>query len=275
MQKLDIKEYVKNEKAKLKTFAQEHKIDDIIKLGIVDATRADDTANQIYINSKLKDFEEMGWQAAVYKVRDKEKNCHDAIIRAMNHNCTSIIVQLPVRGGVLFSPYQMPKFLDCDGLRPDSSVNPATPQGIVDYLTACEFPFSGKTAVVLGRSEIVGKPMAKLLLQRDMTVSICHSKSDPHIVSGLLCDADLVVCAVGQPRAFVRGQCMNAVVIDVGINRVDGKLVGDFEEVPHLTTDTAWSTPVPGGVGLLTRLALLKNCATLTEERYGCTPSTE
>lgn len=265
MKQLDIKEYIKKEKDKLKILAQEQ--GRRIKLGIIDATREEDTANAIYIRKKLEDFAEMGWKASVYKVREGEKTCREAIIRAINHKCTALIVQLPVREGISFYPYLIPKLFDCDGLRPDSGVNPATPQGIIDYLRACEFPFSGSSAVVLGRSAIVGKPMARLLLQEDMTVSICHSKSDPSVVSGLLCDADLVVCATGQPHLIARNQCMKAVVVDVGINRKDGKLVGDFEEKPELVLDkdAVWSTPVPGGVGLLTRLALLKNCFYLTE----------
>lgn len=261
MKQLDIKEYVAGEREKLKNIQTASKI----KLGIIDATREDDAANAIYIKRKLEDFEEVGWKASVYKVRKEETSCHDAIIRAITHKCTAIIVQLPVRDGVKFDSMMIPRSYDCDGLRCDSLVNPATPQGIVDYLRACEFPFSGKTAVVLGRSEIVGKPMARMLLKENMTVSICHSKSDPSIVSGLLCEADLVVCATGQPHLVVRNQCTQAVVVDVGITRQDGKLVGDFEEIPRFCSDTVWSTPVPGGVGLLTRLALMKNCAALVE----------
>ncbi|MCM1323962.1 MAG: bifunctional 5,10-methylenetetrahydrofolate dehydrogenase/5,10-methenyltetrahydrofolate cyclohydrolase [Acetobacter sp.] len=261
MRQVDIKEYVAAEKEKLKNI----KAADKIKLGIIDATRDQDDANAIYIARKLDDFKEVGWKASVYKVRRDETSCHDAIIRAMTHHCTAVIVQLPVRDGVKFDSMMIPRGLDCDGLRPDSLVNPATPQGIIDYLEACEFPFSGKTAVVLGRSDIVGKPMARMLLEKDMTVSICHSKSDPSIVSGYLQEADLVVSATGQPHLIVRNQCFGAVVIDVGITRQDGKLIGDFEEVPRFCSDTVWSTPVPGGVGLLTRLALLKNCAALVE----------
>ncbi len=261
MKQLNIKEYVAAEKEKLKTLENADKI----KLGIIDGTRENDAANAIYIQRKLDDFNELGWKASVYKVHENETSCHNAIIRAINHHCTSVIVQLPVRDGVTFDAFMIPRRLDCDGLRPDSLVNPATPQGIIDYLKACEFPFSGKTAVVLGRSNIVGKPMARLLLAEDMTVSVCHSKSDVNIVSGLLCDADLVVCATGKPHLIVRNQCTNAVVVDVGINRQNGKLVGDFEEKPEFCSDTVWSTPVPGGVGLLTRLALLKNCAKLVE----------
>lgn len=261
MKQLNIKEYVAAGKEKLKAA----NLGDKIKLGIIDATRADDEANAIYMQRKMDDCNELGWKCSVYKVRENENSCHDAIIRAINHHCTAMIVQLPVRDGVKFDPYMIPRDYDCDGIRPDALVNPATPQGIIDYLKACEFPFSGKTAVVLGRSGIVGKPMARLLLEQDMTVSICHSKSDPSIVSGYLQEADLVVCATGKPHLIVRNQCFEAVVVDVGISRLNGKLVGDFEEKLEFCTDTAWSTPVPGGVGLLTRLALLKNCAKLVE----------
>lgn len=261
MKQLNIKEYVAAEKEKLKNLPNTNKI----KLGIIDGTAPDDAANAIYIQNTLNDFTELGWEAVIYKVHEQETSCHDAIIRAINHNCNCIMIQLPVRSGVTYDPMMIPRGYDCDGFRFDSFVNPVTPQGIIDYLEACEFPFSGKTAVVLGRSNIVGKPIVRMLTDKDMTVSLCHSKSDPSIVSGLLCDADLVVCATGKPHLIVRDQCMRAVVADVGITRQDNKIVGDFEEKPWLCSDTVWSTPVPGGVGLLTRLALMKNCAKLVE----------
>lgn len=207
----------------------------------------------------------MGWKAIVYKVHEDETSCHDAIIRAINHHCNCIMVQLPMRQGIAYDPMMIPRSYDCEGFRFDSFVNPPTPQGIIDYLEACEFPFSGKTAVIFGRSDIVGKPMARMLIDKDMTVSLCHSKSDPFIASGLLCDADLVVCATGYPGMVVRDQCTGAIVADVGITRQDNKIIGDFEEVQRFCSDRVWSTPVPGGVGLLTRLSLLKNCAKLVE----------
>lgn len=260
MTHLDIKEYLKNQQDALKDFAQ-------VKLGIIDATREEDAASKMYIDSVLKSFAQMGWKAATFPVRPGETSIHDAVIRAITHKCTAILVPRPIREGVDFDPRMIPRMYDCDGARSDSFVNPSTPQGIVDYLDACGFRYEGRNALVLGRSEIAGKPMARMLLARDMTVSVAHSKSDPCEVSSLLQDADLVICATGQPHAFCRGQCLKAVVIDVGISRVDWKIVGDFEEDVDKCVDGAWSTPVPGGVGLLTQLALLKNCGMLLSEQ--------
>jgi methylenetetrahydrofolate dehydrogenase (NADP+)/methenyltetrahydrofolate cyclohydrolase len=251
MELLNIKEYVKQEKEKLRAAAPKR-----IKLGIIDATEQGDSANHLYIKNKCKDFAEIGWDCEIYPVT--ENSVKPAINRAIVGDCTSIIVQLPTRKGIDFRPDMIPSSLDCDGVTMGSLVIPATPKGIVDYLRACGFPFSRKTAVVLGRSDIVGKPLAKQLADLDMTVSLCHSKTRLEDRVYLLKNADLVICAIGKAKNVKRSECPQAVVVDVGINRDEnGKLCGDFEE------DGGLSTPVPGGVGLLTRLALMKNCYVL------------
>jgi methylenetetrahydrofolate dehydrogenase (NADP+)/methenyltetrahydrofolate cyclohydrolase len=150
----------------------------------------------------------------------------------------------------------IPSYFDCDGLTKNALVLPATVRGIIDYLDDCSFDYAGKTAVVLGRSNIVGKPMAKALLDRDMT----HSKTN---YGDKEYNADLVICATGQPQSIHREQCESAIVVDVGISRLNGKIVGDFVEDENNIVREAWSTPVPGGVGLLTRLGLMKNCLDL------------
>lgn len=258
MKQLNIKEYVQEEKNKLKTFAQQRDIDDKIKLGIIYMEK-EGSPSEFYKQS----LEQMGWKSSIYRIRENEKSCNKAIIRAISHKCTSIIFS--GRENIIFDPYQVPRFLDCEGLRPDSLVNQPIPQGIIDYLKACEFPFSGKTAVVLGGKK--EKEMVDLLLKEDMTVSICDDKSNPNIVSGLLCDADLVICAAQKPHSVVRTQCLNAVVVDEGINYQYGKLIGDFEERPEFCSDATWSISVDSGVDLLTELAFLKNIVTLTAER--------
>ena len=126
------------------------------------------------------------------------------------------------------------------------------------YLRECGLANGeGKLAVVIGRSEIVGKPMAKLLLKNNWTTAVIHSKTSKEIKEVLLRNADLVVCAVGQAEFLDPNDCPQAYVVDVGINfDENGKLVGDV-----LTSDDVKTrvTPVPGGVGLLTRLQLMKN----------------
>jgi methylenetetrahydrofolate dehydrogenase (NADP+)/methenyltetrahydrofolate cyclohydrolase len=145
-------------------------------------------------------------------------------------------------------------------------VVPCTPAGVMRLLEHGKVPVAGRRAVVLGRSNIVGKPLALLLLQKDATVTVCHSKTEGlEIVAR---QADILVAAIGRPKlvgaAMVKpGGC----VIDVGVNRLaDGSLAGDvdFEAVK----DTAgWITPVPGGVGPMTIAMLLENCITAASKK--------
>jgi methylenetetrahydrofolate dehydrogenase (NADP+)/methenyltetrahydrofolate cyclohydrolase len=136
---------------------------------------------------------------------------------------------------------------------------PCTPAGVMRLLEHAAIPLAGRRAVVIGRSNIVGKPLALLLLQKDATVTICHSKSrDLERVSA---EAEILIAAVGRPKLV--GPAMvkpGACVIDVGVNRLsDGRLAGDvdFEAVKNIA---GWITPVPGGVGPMTIAMLLENC---------------
>lgn len=265
MKQLNIKEYVNQEMVKLRERRQ-----DAPSLMIIDATSGD-AANQIYIRNKVKDFDALGWKTEVRKAFTTEELRY-LIKIAETEGWSAIIVQMPVAPGIKFDYSWIPAHMDADGLSPASKVMPATVRGIIDYLDACGFEYEGKTAVVLGRSDIVGKPMAKALMERNMTVSICHSKTREQDKMYLLRNADLVVCAVGKPGTVYRAQCPDAFVIDVGINRVvmpDGgtKLVGDFvEDLKRERNEVRVSTPVPGGVGLLTRLGLIKNCMELMDD---------
>lgn len=252
MIQLNIKEYFQQEKEKLRESCSEAPY-----LVIIDPT-PQDKGNQLYVRNKVKDFTEMGWGVEVRRtetVEEYEQARREAMLQA-----TAIIVQKPSLFPIVddISPY-----LDADGLCPNAIVLPATVRGVVDYLETCGVRFEGLSTVVLGRSKIVGKPMADELLRRNATVSICHSKTPPPVERRLLYTADLVICAMGRPAAINRGIVNpDAIVVDVGINYVDGKIVGDFNEMPELCKN-GWSTPVPGGVGLLTRLGLMKNCMEL------------
>lgn len=252
MEHLNIKEYFNQEMEKLR--ADEARP----SLTIIDATDGD-AGNQIYIKKKVEDFNSLNWPVKVVKIEPTEPS--QVLYWALDCVDTDcLIVQMPAAERFNFSTKDIPAHLDCDGLSPASELLPATVRGIIDYLDACGFSYEGKSAVVIGRSEIVGKPMAQALLDRNMTVSVCHSKSNFVTRDMLLKNADLVICAAGRPHLINRSQCPYAIVIDVGINRVNGKLVGDFKENELLARLGAWSTPVPGGVGLLTRLGLMKNC---------------
>ena len=147
---------------------------------------------------------------------------------------------------------------DVDGFRGEESPYMCcTPGGIIKYLDACGFCYEGANAVIIGRSKIVGRPMARYLLDRHCTVTVCHSKTNKSYLYDLLNWADLLVCAVGKHGVVRTSQVdPKTIVIDVGISfDENGKLVGDVINDDYSTL----VTPVPGGVGLLTRCQLLEN----------------
>lgn len=139
---------------------------------------------------------------------------------------------------------------------------PCTPLGVMKLLEAYDIPVAGKHAVIIGRSNIVGKPMAMLLLARDATVTICHSRTQN--LAEITRQADILVAAVGRP-GFVTPEMVKpgAAVIDVGINRVDGQIVGDVS--PQVGEVAGYLTPVPGGVGQMTIAMLLSNTLDATK----------
>ena len=220
----------------------------IIQVGDVEASNR-------YVRNKKKDCEEVGIECSVYHCLPSITN-EQLIENIQNiaHRYDGIIVQLPLPGHLdaKLILEAIPPTKDVDGFRTDSPFAPATPTGIMYYLRHCNFEFDGANVVVIGRSEIVGKPMAKLLTDANATVTLCHSHTKNlhmHIDH-----ADLVVCAVGKAK-FLNCYPIHIPVIDVGINfDENGKLVGDC-----FNTENRDVTPVPGGVGLLTRVALLEN----------------
>ena len=155
---------------------------------------------------------------------------------------------------------------DVDGFHPMSTMVPCTPKGIIDYLKDLKIEFTSKNAVVIGRSNIVGKPVAKLLLGLNCNVTILHSKTKEEDMNRYLENADIVVVAVGK-KEFIKEQKLKptCILVDVGINRVDGKLYGDCAQ----NLNVALQTPVPGGVGLLTRVSMLENLLLCYELRRG------
>ena len=144
---------------------------------------------------------------------------------------------------------------------------PCTPAGVMELIRRSGIEVSGKECVVVGRSNIVGKPMAMLLLQANGTVTVCHSRTKD--LAAVCRRADILVCAIGKPKFFTADMVKpGAVVIDVGINRgEDGKLCGDvdFEAVEPIAS---YITPVPGGVGPMTITMLLRNTLTAAQDRY-------
>lgn len=253
MKLLNIKDYFDKGMEDLRQASIKHDI--WPSLTIVDATSGD-AGNRIYIRKKQEDLERLGWKCEMFYPRDTYDLNHFISYRV---DTDGVIVQMPLDEKFKdFDIENVAPWLDCDGLTRNTKVLPATVRGIIDYLDDCGFRYEGKNAVVLGRSEIVGKPMAKALLEKDTTVSVCHSKTTEETKARLLREADLVIAAVGHPGVVTRSMCPKALVVDVGINRVDGKIVGDFVE-ERGPNEVRASTPVPGGVGLLTRLGLARN----------------
>lgn len=231
----------------------------------------EDAASKTYVGTKLRRAQEVGITGREYAftAHSPEKKITDLIRRLNKDRKThGIIVQLP-----LPPHFNTEKILntispdkDVDGLHPlnlgkllqgKPNFISATPQGVMELLHFYKIHTAGKNAVVVGRSDMVGKPMAALLLNADATVEICHSKT--HSLAEHTRRADILVVAVGKPH-FIAAEMVKegAVVIDVGINRVDGKIVGDvdFEKVEK---KAGAITPVPGGVGLLTVACLMRN----------------
>lgn len=222
----------------------------------------DDFASDRYIKGKLKDAAEVGIFAEHIKldVLTTEETLL-ALIDSLNHDQSvhGVIVQLPLPKTIR-EDYVKNAILpakDVDGFHPLSHFKACTPLGIVNYLKAENIALSGKNAVVIGRSNIVGKPAAMLLLAENANVTILHSKTSEEDMAFYLHHADIIIVAVGI-RHFLNHQELkkDAVVVDVGINQNDdGTLTGDARSGLQVRIQT----PVPGGVGLLTRLTLLEN----------------
>lgn len=259
----DPKLYVAQKKEELKDRIR--KLKNFPKLAIIQV--GENEASNRYVRNKVKDCEEIGIAADVYNYPENTTEFElDDELTHLQEYYDGVIVQLPlpqhIRPSIATAAINPEK--DVDGFRHDSWYNPATPQGIINYLRWCGFEFEGRHAVVIGRSEIVGKPMARMLLEENMTVTVCHSRTAQDDMGILLTTADLVVCAVGKAE-FLDCDRTAAPVIDVGINfDENGKLVGDC-----YNTEGRDVTPVPGGVGLLTRVSLLENVVIAAEIKEG------
>ena len=250
----DIKEYTKELKEQFKE--RIIAIGDAPRLAIIQVGNLE--ASNRYIKNKIKDCEEVGIIAEHYGF-DNDITEVELVeeIQAIAEFADGIIVQLPLPQHIRSSiaTAAIPAEKDVDGFRVDSPYDPATPSGIMKYLRYCEFDLTGKDVVIIGRSNIVGKPLARMMTDADATVTLCHSKSK---LSHYLYSADLIITAVGK-AGFLNCYPIHVPVIDVGINFVTdaegrSQLVGDA-----FNTEGRDVTPVPGGVGLLTRAALLDN----------------
>jgi len=239
--------------------------------GLATILVGDDSASEVYVRNKRKVSAEVG-------ITDHHRHLADdasqdevaAVIAECNDDpdVSGILLQLPVPEGLdgavltgLIAPEK-----DVDGLTPISvgrlvkgtpGLRPCTPLGIIELLDIHGVAIEGAEAVVVGRSDLVGKPVAALLMQRNATVTTCHSHTRE--LPAVCARADILIAAIGRPRMIGADYVKpGAVVIDVGINRTDGGLVGDVDFEPAAER-ASLITPVPGGVGPMTPAMLLRN----------------
>jgi methylenetetrahydrofolate dehydrogenase (NADP+)/methenyltetrahydrofolate cyclohydrolase len=241
------------------------------KKGLVIITVGGDEASKSYVKGKMKDCEYCGIPVQHIKIEDNILASDMLLDTIQNANedddVAGIILQLPLPeslGDVNYCDCIVP-WKDVDGLNTDSFYEPCTPKGIMYLLEKELGDLTGKSALVIGRSDLVGKPLAKMLLDADCTVTVAHSKTNKFDLKRALEWSDIVISAVGKPKFINLKHCdSDAIVVDVGINRdVNGKLCGDcydFDQYYHYFGKMK-VTPVPGGVGLLTRAMLMKNVA--------------
>ena len=265
------------------------KVKERVRLAVLDLPRTprlavilvgDNPASQVYVAGKERDCAQCGISSKTYRLpEDTSQEDLLALVDRLNADprVDAILCQLPLpahldpapvlraidpaKDADCFHPYNVgllytgtPAFLPC------------TPAGVVEILREYEIPVAGKRCVVLGRSNIVGKPMAALLSALDGTVTLCHSRTED--LPAVCREADIVVSAVGR-HGILTAECVKegAAVIDVAMNRdARGKLCGDAD-FPAVSAKAGWITPVPGGVGPMTRAMLMENVLTAAKAR--------
>lgn len=264
------------ELAQQKRAEMKEEVEQLKKVGITPGLSViligDDPASHSYVKGKVKACEEVGiYSLLIKKPKETTQDELLKIIHELNENddIHGILVQLPLPGHIsekavieAISPEK-----DVDGFHPinvgkmmigEESFLPCTPYGIVEMIKSKNIEIEGKHVVVIGRSNIVGKPVGQLLLKENATVTYCHSRTKN--IQEFTKQADIVIAAVGKAHLFGKEYFKEgAVVIDVGVNRLEsGKLVGDviFDEVKEIAS---YITPVPGGVGPMTITMLLAN----------------
>jgi methylenetetrahydrofolate dehydrogenase (NADP+)/methenyltetrahydrofolate cyclohydrolase len=247
--------------------------------GVAVVLVGDNAASRVYVRNKARACEETGIFSKVFQLPAQiGETSLLAEIERLNADPAihGILVQLPLpphidvaRAQAAVSPAK-----DVDGFHVQNlgallagrpRLVPCTPAGVLRLLEHAGVPLAGRHALIVGRSSIVGKPLGLLFLQRDATVTICHSKSAG--LENLMRSADILVAAVGRPK-LVTGAMVKpgACVVDVGINRLaDGSLAGDVDFV-SVAEVAGWITPVPGGVGPMTIAMLLENCLVAQQE---------
>lgn len=273
---VNVREIVENKKLELSNRISNLKSKNIFpKLALIVASS--DEASKVYIKNKRKLCHELEVLEEEYTFDENVTN--DELLDVINKlnaddSVSGILVQLPLykhldEGKILDSIN--PK-KDVDGFHHlslgklvigEKTITSCTPKGIMTILDSLDVELSGKNAVIVGRSRIVGKPMAHLLLNRNCTVTVCHSKTKD--LKYYTSNADILIVAVGNPNIITSDMVKeNSVVIDVGINRLDDGIVGDVD-TKSVVDKVKYITPVPGGVGLTTVISLIENLVEIEE----------
>lgn len=241
------------------------------KIGLAVILAGENPASKVYVRNKIKACEETGIKSMEYYLPDSVSTDELVeLVKTLNadESVDGLLVQLPLPVGVdekaVLGAVTPEK--DVDGFHAANAGNlllgnpclaACTPSGIMELIKSTGTTISGKHAVVVGRSNIVGKPIALMLLGENATVTICHSRTQN--LASYTREADILVVAIGK-KEFITGDMIKqgSIVIDVGMNREDGKLYGDVEYA-SASEKAAYITPVPGGVGPMTITMLLKN----------------
>lgn len=251
-----------------------------IKLAVI--LVGDNPASQVYVKNKIKACETVGIQSLSFRLPQESSQSEvEQVVNSLanDNSIDGILVQLPLPKHIdeQYILNLIPASKDVDGFLPENIGNLAmgmpttvacTPFGVIQMLKHINVDLVGKHAVVIGRSNIVGKPMAMLLLNENCTVSVCHSKTKN--LSDITNTADIIVCAIGRPK-FLKEDMVKqgAIVIDVGINRTEEGLVGDVD-FENVSKKASFITPVPGGVGPMTIAMLMQNTYNSAIRREQC-----
>ncbi len=272
MLSLEVKDNVKE---KVKNFYEKYNKQVCLAVVLV----GENPASKVYVNNKIKGAEYVGIKSLSFTLpqnatQDEVENLVLGLVN--NDEIDGILVQLPLPKGLDEEKILnlIPAEKDVDGFTAQNvgslflgkpCISACTPSGVIKMLEKTGIDLTGKNAVIIGRSNIVGKPMSALLLAKNCTVTICHSKTKN--LSEICKNADVIVAAIGKAKFVTKDMVKKgAIVIDVGINRTETGLVGDvdFENVKELAS---FITPVPGGVGPMTIAMLMENTLICAERR--------
>ena len=260
-----IKDYVAEKKQRIK---EELATKPALKMVIIQVGNVE--ASSRYVRNKAKDAADVNIYCEINKLPEDISEAELLkLLDGLNHDetVTGYLVQLPLPKHISEEKVKLaiaPE-KDIDGFHPLSKTVPATPLGIYNYLKDMNYEFQGKNAVVIGRSNIVGKPMAQLLLKESMNVTVLHSKTKEEDKSTYIHNADLIVVATGHRHTLTDYYLYKegSIIFDVGINLDEnGKLCGDCDQ----NLNVAFQSPVPGGVGLLTRMSVIDNLIELSKK---------